>query len=97
MTRGTLSGGGRRKWSRKKPWHLSAAPLYVQLRGPSGAYLFPRVDGRPRGGGGGAGRGAGRRAGGADRVDLARHVVDLPRQDRQVFGQILADPAHTGE
>lgn len=81
----------------QKLTHLSHALLHVRLRGACGAYLFPCVDGRSRGGGGRADRGAGRGAGGADRVDLAGHVVDLARQDGQVLGQVLADPAHTGE
>lgn len=82
---------------KKKIWHLSHALLYTGLRGACWAYLFPGVDGRPRGGGGRADGGAGRGAGRADRVDLPGNVVDLAGQDSQVLSQVLADPAHTWE
>ncbi len=60
-------------------------------------YLLSGVDGGAWCGRGRAGRGAGRSAGGTDRVDLASHVMDLSCQDSQVLGEVLTDPAHTGE
>jgi len=54
-------------------------------------HLFPGRDGRGRGVGLGA-RGDGGPGGGDRRVPVSGHVVDLPRQDGQVFGQVMAEP-----